>query len=241
MPTKGSTGNDKLRTNHRAYDIYKTGGGNVPVRYRCLLRRKKISISIDDEEFKAMLPDEIWCPMPERDDAVVIIDAIFDRRLSYLIDIKKLHFGHSFGFETFLDYAERKAGLSGDRLDAQNGFLVLPSCEIEKRTLFKKTTHGPITVAVTILTFADGDRFFEVKCSARNGMLTKMHLDPESGLYKIMEHYPNAYRFLKLDPIFPWKLFKLPLKTLDPDKRMGYQSHGDPVESAHAETSTRNK
>jgi len=188
-----------------------------------------------------MMPDELGCPTPGVDDPVVIIDAIYDLRLSYLIDLTERHRGFPLGFERFLEWAERKAGLSGDRLDAASGFLVLPSCELVSRKLFKKAMHGSISVSTYILTFADGDRFFEVEMRTRAGLLTKLHLDPTSMIYKIVEHYPNAYRFIRINPMFPWKVLNLPLKGLDPDRRIGFQSHGDSVELRNVETSASNK
>ncbi len=204
------------------------------------LKVYRIPVSIDDEEFKNNMPGDIWCPKLGTLDVNEIIDAIYSRSFGFLLSIKKEYPNHTFGFEPFLDWLLRKAGKSGENLDIKNLFLVVQSeSSIKNKHTLPNLTAGPITLKRTLIQYKDGDCCMEVECLSIKGLLTRMYidLDDRSNKYWVQEHYPNVYVQIKAPTDFPWVFFKVPFRGMVPDKRIGFQFHGDSVESVHVEAS----
>jgi hypothetical protein len=97
----------RVRSHHLGYDCYATGLVNGSGKIRCAIRPGRTPPHIAPD-IVAILPMELWWPEKDHDQAHAMIDAVMQFDLSSLAAWRATWPEHEFGFERFMEHAERR-------------------------------------------------------------------------------------------------------------------------------------
>jgi hypothetical protein len=97
-----------VRSQHLGYDCYATGTINGVQKIRCIMRGSRMPPHITPDILQ-ILPTEMWWPERDHRSAHMMVDAVLTFDLGTLTAWRKQWPEHEFGFERFMDLAERRA------------------------------------------------------------------------------------------------------------------------------------
>lgn len=106
-PNHVSNAGRRIRSNHLGYDCYSCGLVNNSGKIRCVIRPGRIPPHITPD-VAVLLPQEMWWPERDHDQAHAMIDAVMAFDLGPLTAWKGTWPEHEFGFERFMEQAERR-------------------------------------------------------------------------------------------------------------------------------------
>jgi len=98
----------KVRSSRLGYDCYATGAINGSGKIRIILRARRLPPHLTTDVI-GQLPSEMWWPERDHKAAHALIDALLGFDIGAMKTWRVCWPDHEFGFERFLDYAERKA------------------------------------------------------------------------------------------------------------------------------------
>lgn len=205
---------------------------------------------IHDPELVEHLPLYVYYPSDDVDAIKSLIDLIYAKSLESFEREQIRCPDHKFGCEDFFSWIR---SISGIKFDDVSGLLRLPA-GISKRIPFTRHEGLTFTVIQTTLILTDQSQYMEVVFDSDIGILSRFHWNRLTNAYIMLDHYPVAYKALDASPELPWEFFDLDPEVVDPykrignisratisNKRLGYQSPSDSVESDNVKTSTGNK
>lgn len=218
----------RIRSSHLGYDCYATGkitgeAGKI----RCLLKATRLPGHIT-HDIQAMLPIEMWWPERDHKAAHAMVDAILTFDLTSLMSWKQLWPTHDFGFENFMQIAERHLV----QLHSKTMKIVQESnklMEVEQRTdpslppEIPKPSKFPCAMTrcqkvgevesygcllrLGVAWFEDGGSALSVNVRSipsnahePSVLLSRAFVDLVDGQYEITEHYPGRYQAFGLSP-----------------------------------------
>jgi hypothetical protein len=217
----------QVRSSHLGYDCYATGkitgeAGKI----RCLVKTTRLPSHITSD-IQSILPVEMWWPERDHKAAHAMIDAILTFDLKSLASWKSLWPAHEFGFESYMQMAERHlTQLHAKTLDSvrESSKLIEDKREdpgvqvhLPKPALFPykivalepagRTDLGTHHVILGIARFEDGNAALRVTVRSppltdedRGLLLSRAYVDLMDGRYEVIEHYPGRYHALGLPP-----------------------------------------
>ena len=226
--SKGRWENDMtrvVRTSHLGYDCYATGKVTGEAgKIRCLLKSTRLPGHIT-HDIQSILPVEMWWPERDHRAAHVMIDAALTFDLKSMAAWKSLWPAHEFGFEQFMEMAERhltqlhQRTLSTVRestklLESEARTDPSIAAHLPKPSLFPcalvavepagETDHDGYRVVLGIARFEDGSAALRVTVRAlpianeRGIILSRVYVDLITGEWEMIEHYPGRYTALGL-------------------------------------------
>lgn len=98
----------KVRSSRLGYDCYATGAINGAGKIRLILRPRRLPPHLTTDVI-GQLPSEMWWPDRDHPAAHALVDALLSFDIGALKSWRACWPGHEFGFERFLDFAERRA------------------------------------------------------------------------------------------------------------------------------------
>jgi len=219
MPKRGENGRT-LRSAHLGYDLYVTGALNGSVgRVRIIQRPTRMPPNIT-LELKSMLPVEMWWPQRDLQQAMACVDACLTMDIAQLQRWKEQFPDNVFGYEQYIDRLKRLRAAQGTNTPNAHGrggpgkltplqLSHFPS-QVEEILPYYELAEHAYVVKIAVVKFQDHTsalrftiygRLAPGSDSTRTKHLTKLsraYVDPVSGEFDIIEHFPGRYQALEL-------------------------------------------
>jgi hypothetical protein len=106
-PNHVSKHHGRIRSGHLGYDCYATGQVNTSGKIRCILRPGRLPPHLP-QDARVILPNEMWWPIRDHDQAHQMVDAVIGFDLSTLSAWRAQWPTHEFGYEHFCELAQRR-------------------------------------------------------------------------------------------------------------------------------------
>ncbi len=210
----------QLRSSHLGYDCYITGHVNGVGRTRIIMRRGRLPPHLPADMI-SILPVEMWWPQRDHRACHELINAVLTCDLGALAGWKSSWPDHAFGFEEFLELAERRT--TGIRNAAVESKALEPTKRLDGAAERAPLTclfpgvpesverHGGrdlerFNIRTWIVRFNDGQAAMRVDI---NGLVegpddvervtcSRAYVDLLDGRFEIIEHFPGRLRALGL-------------------------------------------
>lgn len=218
MPARGERGRT-LRSSHLGYDLYVTGQeGSSIGRVRIIQRAIRLPPNIGTE-LRAMLPVEMWWPQRDVAQARAAVDACLTMDVGQLKRWKDQFPESVFGFESYIDWLERMRAAQGGALapDGRGGpgkltplQLTHFPAQVEEILPFRETNEHTHVIKIAVVKFIDHTSALRLTLYAklvpgqestkRRDLepLSRVYVDPVSGEFDVVFHYPGAYRAMEM-------------------------------------------
>lgn len=210
----------QVRSSHLGYDCYVTGSVNTIRRVRVILRANRLPPHIPTDA-RLILPTEMWWPEPDHRASHGMVDAVIGFDLGTLRAFKAQWPEHVFGFEQFLEHAERRRAAVQEealppvptlpgRTDGQHvhidGGAALPRqlalfpSDVQSVEPHGRINHETYSVRTAIVRFVDGLAALRVDIVGELGeervLCSRAYVDLVDGRFEIVKHYPGRLRAL---------------------------------------------
>lgn len=163
------------------------------------LKLKRVPQSADPL-LKEHLPPHLIYPTRNVQALEEVIDAIYDLDLKHLIDTKTLRPYHAFGFEEFLNWAERRVLTKNAK--KYKDFLSKPqSFEVKTKILIKKFVWNHLDFTTHLVCFDNNEKWFECLLTGpKEEVFSHWYIHPDSNYTYIRYHYPSKYEAVGISP-----------------------------------------
>ena len=219
MPKRGDYG-QTIRASHLGYDLYVTGQHNsTSGRVRIIQRPTRLPPNVSSD-LRTMLPTEMWWPQRDIQQAMACIDACLVLDGAQMKRWKSQFPEHSFGYERFIDWIDRLRAAQHTNTPSAGGpggpgkltpvQLSHFPAQVESITPYHMMPEAAYVVKIALVKFQDhtsalrftlyGRLVPGTESTSKHDLakLSRAYVDPVSGEFDILEHYPGNYRALEL-------------------------------------------
>lgn len=146
------------------------------------------------------LPRELIWPNDDQQALTELLQALHSVDVAHLLQVQDAHPGHTFGFEErYLPWAQAEQA----QLEAAPAIAPGPqSLAVVHRVplgSYLVQDQPNVRLDVHMLTYANDDAWLQATIRSDRSILSRALVDPVTGSYRIVLHYPGRYRALRVN------------------------------------------